>query len=67
MISTYGALPVTGATLCFKVRGAGPVLLIIQGGSGDADTPDALAMALASEFTVVSYDRRGISRRNVAW
>jgi pimeloyl-ACP methyl ester carboxylesterase len=38
------------------------VLLIIQGGSGDADTPDALASMLGSEFTVVSYDRRGISR-----
>lgn len=62
MTTTYGALPVSGASLCFKVRGAGPVLLIIQGGSGDADSPDALAAILAREFTVVSYDRRGISR-----
>jgi len=62
MTTTYGTLPVPGAKLCFKVRGEGPILLIVQGGSGDADTPDRLAATLASEFTIVSYDRRGISR-----
>ena len=58
----YGALPVSGAKLCYKVRGRGPTLLILQGGAGDADAPDALATALAAEFTVVTYDRRGLSR-----
>lgn len=58
----YGTLPVSGAKLCYKVRGQGQTLLILQGGAGDADAPDALAIALASEFTVVTYDRRGLSR-----
>lgn len=65
MTATYGTLPVSGAELCFKVRGAGPVLLVIQGGAGDADTPDALAVALASEFTIITYDRRGLSRSSL--
>jgi len=59
---SYGTLRVSGATLCYKVRGQGQPLLILQGGAGDADAPDALANALASEFTVVTYDRRGLSR-----
>jgi len=58
----YGTLTVSGAKLCYKVRGRGQPLLILQGGAGDADAPDALATALASEFTVVTYDRRGLSR-----
>ena len=48
--------------LYYTVRGAGPTLLILQGGAGDADGSEALASELACDFTVVTYDRRGLSR-----
>jgi pimeloyl-ACP methyl ester carboxylesterase len=56
------SIEVPGAILYYKVRGSGPVVLIIQGGAADADGSDALASHLESDFTVVSYDRRGLSR-----
>jgi len=58
----YGTLRVQGATLCYKVRGSGPALLLLQGGGGNADACDALAAQLDSEHTIVSYDRRGLLR-----
>jgi pimeloyl-ACP methyl ester carboxylesterase len=61
-MSTYGMLAVQGAKLCFKVRGRGPLLLVLQGGGGNADASDGMASVLESEFTVVSYDRRGLLR-----
>src|SRR5215468_9533865 len=36
------SLRVDGATLFYRVRGSGPLLLILPGGDGDADTADAL-------------------------
>ncbi len=57
-----GTLAVPGASLFHQVRGAGPVLLILQGGPGDANASDALAEALAERYTVVTHDRRGLSR-----
>jgi pimeloyl-ACP methyl ester carboxylesterase len=59
-------LPVPGATLFYKVRGSGPLLLLLQGGDGDADGSDALADHLTSHYTVLSYDRRGLSRSAVS-
>lgn len=59
---TYGTLPVPGSRLCYKVRGQGPALLVIQGGGGTADTSDGVASVLDTEFTVTSYDRRGLLR-----
>jgi pimeloyl-ACP methyl ester carboxylesterase len=56
------SIDVPGATVYYKVRGSGPVVLIIQGGAADADGSDALATHLESDFTIVSYDRRGLSR-----
>jgi len=44
------------------VRGSGPALLLISGGGGDADQWMRVAPLLAQEFTVVTYDRRGLSR-----
>jgi pimeloyl-ACP methyl ester carboxylesterase len=38
------------------------MLMILQGGAGNADGSEALANELASDFTVVTYDRRGLSR-----
>jgi pimeloyl-ACP methyl ester carboxylesterase len=57
-----GTLAVPGATLFYRVRGDGPVLLVLQAGPGDADGSDALAALLADRYQVVAYDRRGLSR-----
>ncbi|MEV4390816.1 alpha/beta hydrolase [Nonomuraea sp. NPDC049607] len=56
------ALSVPGATLHFQVEGDGPVLLLSQSGEGDADRTADLVPLLADAFTVVTYDRRGLSR-----
>jgi pimeloyl-ACP methyl ester carboxylesterase len=53
---------VPGATLYYKTQGHGPLLLFLQGGDGNADASDALAAGLTDHFTVVSYDRRGLTR-----
>jgi len=55
-------ISVSGATLYYESSGSGPLLLILQGGAGDADGCAALVAALAPDFTVVTYDRRGLSR-----
>jgi pimeloyl-ACP methyl ester carboxylesterase len=57
-----GTLQAPGASLYYKMRGAGPILLILQGGSGNADGSDALADRLVDSYSVVTYDRRGLSR-----
>jgi pimeloyl-ACP methyl ester carboxylesterase len=59
-------LPVPGARLYYKIRGSGPLLLLLQGGDGDADGTDALAEHLTSHYTVLSYDRRGLSRSRIS-
>jgi pimeloyl-ACP methyl ester carboxylesterase len=61
-MSTYGELAVRGARICFKVRGRGPGLLVLQGGGGNADASDGMAAVLESELTIVSHDRRGLLR-----
>ena len=53
---------VNGTELYYEVRGTGPPVLLIMGATGDGGHLDALADALADEFTVVSYDRRGNGR-----
>jgi len=60
--SEVARLPVPGARLHYKIRGNGPLLLLLQGGDGDADGTDALTDHLTSRYTVLSYDRRGLSR-----
>jgi pimeloyl-ACP methyl ester carboxylesterase len=56
------ALRVQGATLFYRIRGSGPLLLILPGCHGDANTADALCTQLIDRYTVVTYDRRGMSR-----
>jgi pimeloyl-ACP methyl ester carboxylesterase len=58
-------LRVDGATLFYRVRGSGPLLLILPGGDGDADTADAPCDNLTDRYTVVTYDRRGLSRSKI--
>lgn len=55
-------LSVAGARLYTETRGSGPVLVCIVGGNGDAEVFRPIAAALAGQFTVVTYDRRGFSR-----
>lgn len=55
-------LRVPGADLYYRTTGSGPLLLLIQGGGGDADGTNAIAAHLAEHYTVLTYDRRGLSR-----
>jgi pimeloyl-ACP methyl ester carboxylesterase len=55
-------LRVPGADLYYRTHGSGPLLLLIQGGGGDADGTNAIAAQLAGHYTVLTYDRRGLSR-----
>lgn len=61
-----GTLAVPGARLHFEVRGVGPLLLLIAGGSSDAAVFERLAAELAADYRVVSYDPRGNSRSPLA-
>jgi pimeloyl-ACP methyl ester carboxylesterase len=54
-------LKVPGASLYYEVRGSGPVLLMMPGGPADAASFHPIAGYLASNYTVVTYDPRGLS------
>jgi pimeloyl-ACP methyl ester carboxylesterase len=62
MSAISGRLPVPGAVLYYEVRGRGPLLLISQSGEGDAGRSTDLVAHLVDAHTVVTYDRRGLSR-----
>ncbi|GAA1956753.1 alpha/beta fold hydrolase [Kitasatospora viridis] len=55
-------LRVPGATLHYQVHGAGPVLLLIPGGTGGAAGFTAVLDRLTVDHTVLTYDPRGIGR-----
>ncbi len=57
-----GTLRVPGASIYYEVRGSGPLLLIIQGGDSDSGGSASLVNQLVDQYTVVVYDRRGLSR-----
>ncbi|MCU1681239.1 MAG: hypothetical protein JWQ81_1978 [Amycolatopsis sp.] len=59
---TDDILRVPGADLFYRTRGSGPLLLLVQGGGGDADGTDPIAVHLEARHTVLTYDRRGLSR-----
>ena len=59
---TTGTLRVNGATLHYEVRGEGPLLLLIPGGTGGAASFDGIADTLAADHTVATYDPRGMVR-----
>jgi pimeloyl-ACP methyl ester carboxylesterase len=60
--SHTGTLKVPGATLYYEVCGTGPVLLLIPGGPADAGGFAPIRDALSDQYTVVTYDPRGLSR-----
>jgi pimeloyl-ACP methyl ester carboxylesterase/SAM-dependent methyltransferase len=55
-------LDVPGARLYYEAHGSGPLLVMIPGASGVADTFRTVAGRLAEHYTVVIYDRRGFAR-----
>ncbi|MEU0159572.1 alpha/beta hydrolase [Streptomyces sp. NPDC006261] len=57
-----GLLKVDGTTLHHEVRGEGPLLVMMPGGSADAGIYDAIATDLADRWTVATFDPRGYSR-----
>ncbi|ASB61785.1 hydrolase [Bacillus sp. A053] len=61
-----GTLQVPGANIHYQARGTGPIILLVHGGGGDADKFHHVANHLANWYTVVTYDRRGHSRSNLA-
>lgn len=54
-------LKVPGAMLHYETCGVGPVLLLIPGGPEDAALFTGVREVLATGFTVVTYDPRGLS------
>jgi pimeloyl-ACP methyl ester carboxylesterase len=48
-----------GTTIAFDRLGAGPPVVLVCGGSVDRMADAAIAQELASDFTVLNYDRRG--------
>ena len=54
-------LKVPGASIYYEVRGSGPVLLMMPGGPADASAFRRIAGHLESDYTVVTYDPRGLS------
>ena len=48
--------------LYFQQRGAGPTILIIPGGPGDADAASAMVPYLEERYRVITFDRRGQAR-----
>jgi pimeloyl-ACP methyl ester carboxylesterase len=59
---TSGRAASQDADIYYERRGDGPALLLITGGGGDAGYYSALADLMASQYTVLCYDRRGNSR-----
>jgi len=55
-------LEVPGARLYYETHGSGPVMLMVPGASGTADSFKSVTGHLVAHYTVVTYDRRGFSR-----
>src|SRR5690349_16199182 len=53
---------VSGARIHYQVAGIGSVRLVGQSGDRDADRTRDLVAGLTGRFTVVTWDRRGLSR-----
>jgi pimeloyl-ACP methyl ester carboxylesterase len=57
-----GILEVPGARLYYETHGSGPVMFMVPGATGTADSFRRVTEPLAAHYTVVLYDRRGFSR-----
>ncbi|MFK0101926.1 alpha/beta fold hydrolase [Streptomyces sp. NPDC091040] len=65
MVTTTAHVSVPGTELYYEKTGTGPLLFLMDGGGGDARRTAALVERLADRYTVVTYDRRGMSRSAV--
>lgn len=61
-VPTPRSVRAPGARLHVQVHGSGSPVLVLQSGEGDADRSVDLAMALSARHTVITLDRRGLSR-----
>jgi pimeloyl-ACP methyl ester carboxylesterase len=59
---TQGIVRVDGASIYYERRGDGPAVLLISGGQGEAAHFSRVADLLASDYTVLTFDRRGVGR-----
>ncbi|MFI0447973.1 alpha/beta fold hydrolase [Actinomadura sp. 6N118] len=59
------SLRVPGATLHYEVQGSGPVLVLIPAAFMGASAFEAVVPRLSEEYTVVTYDPRGLARSTV--
>jgi pimeloyl-ACP methyl ester carboxylesterase len=57
---------VPGARLYYETHGSGPLMVMIPGASGVADSFRMVAEHLTAHYTVAIYDRRGFSRSELA-
>src|SRR5262245_16711270 len=55
-------LKVPGAHLSYEINGDGLLLILIPGTRGEGEVFRPLTYALAAQYQVVTYDRRGFSR-----
>lgn len=55
-------LNLSDVDIYYEIKGNGPYLFIVQSGEGDAQRTNQLVDELKSHFSVVTYDRRGLSR-----
>ena len=55
-------LEVPGARLSYATHGSGPLMLMVPGATGEADSFKMVTEHLAAHCTVVIYDQRGFSR-----
>ena len=56
------SIEVNGVRIYYEMRGRGPAVLFISGGTGDAGHWTTVADILADAYTVITYDRRANSR-----
>jgi acetyltransferase/esterase len=62
---TMSVLEVPGARLYYELHGTGPLLVLVPGAKGEADTYQPLVHQLSSRYRVLTYDRRGFSRSSL--
>lgn len=58
-------LDVPGAVLNYEITGQGPLLMLIPGANGEHHIYHDLAQQMASEYTMLTYDRRGFSQSSL--
>jgi pimeloyl-ACP methyl ester carboxylesterase len=63
--TTDHPLDVPGATLRYDIQGEGPLLMLIPGGAADSTVFAPFVPHLVGDFTVVTFDPRGLSRSTI--